>query len=175
MKASRTSNSHCSIARIMDAVGDRWSLLLLREAYYGTKRFDDFQYYLQVAPNILSARLKKLIKVGILRRVPLEEHRGRYEYLLTEKGRDFFPAYLALKRWGDAWLAEPEGPQVVFRDRATRTPIELPQLVTPGGEPLQLEHVEVVAGSGAVPFNRKRFAGNRSAHDPDVLARRPRR
>jgi DNA-binding HxlR family transcriptional regulator len=156
----------------MDAVGDRWSLLVLREAYYGTKRFDDFQYYLQVAPNILSARLKKLIKVGILRRVPLKEHRGRYEYVLTEKGRDFFPAYLALKRWGDAWLAEPEGPQVVFRDRATRTPIELPQPVTSNGEPLQLEHVEVVAGSGAVPFNRKRFAGGQSSDAPGRRARR---
>jgi DNA-binding HxlR family transcriptional regulator len=141
----------------MDAVGDRWSLLLLREAYYGTSRFDDFQYYLGVAPNILSARLKKLVKAGIMKRVPLKEHRGRFEYVLTDKGRDFFPAYLALKRWGDAWLAEPAGPQVVFRDRVTGQPIELPQLLTAQGAPLSFENTEVVPGSGAVPFNRKRF------------------
>jgi DNA-binding HxlR family transcriptional regulator len=157
MKSSRSSNAHCSIARTMDAVGDRWSLLLLREAYYGTKRFDDFQYYLGVAPNILSTRLKKLVKAGIMKRVPLKEHRGRFEYILTEKGRDFFPAYLALKRWGDAWLAEPVGPQVVFKERVTGRPVELPALLSSRGEPLRLEETEVVAGSGAVPFNRKRF------------------
>lgn len=156
----------------MDAVGDRWSLLLLREAYYGTRRFDDFQHYMGVAPNILSTRLKKLVKAGILRRVPLKEHRGRFEYLLTDKGRDFFPAYLALKRWGDAWLAGPAGPQVVFRDRATGQPVQLPQLKTPQGTPLQLEHVEVIAGSGAVPFNLKRF-GPRQASDETSSSRRP--
>ena len=150
----------------MDAVGDRWSLLVLREAYYGTKRFDDFQYYLGVAPNILSARLKKLVKAGIIARVPLKEHRGRFEYLLTGKGRDFFPAYLALKRWGDAWLAEPAGPQVVFRDRATGRPVELPRPVTSQGAPLELEHVEVVAGAGAVPFNQKRFGVARACDQP---------
>jgi DNA-binding HxlR family transcriptional regulator len=157
MKPSRSSNAHCSIARTMDAVGDRWSLLLLREAYYGTRRFDDFQHYIGVAPNILSARLKKLVKAGIMKRVRLPDHRGRFEYLLTDKGRDFFPAYLALKRWGDAWLAESAGPQVVFRDRATGRPIELPQLLTAQGAPLQVEDTEVVAGAGAVPFNRRRF------------------
>ena len=119
MKRSRLTNKECSIARAMEVVGDRWSILLLREAYYGTKRFDEFQYYLGVAPNILSARLKKFVDLGMMTRVPLPEHGGRHEYVLTKKGRDFFPTYLALKKWGDDWLAEPEGPQVVFRDRAS--------------------------------------------------------
>jgi HxlR-like helix-turn-helix len=92
-------------------------------------------------------------------RIPLPEHSGRYEYVLTEKGRDFFPAYLALKKWGDDWLAEPEGPQVVFRDRAAGREIKYPKLLTAGGKPLRLEDVEVVAGAGAVAFNRKRFGG----------------
>jgi DNA-binding HxlR family transcriptional regulator len=116
LKRSRSSNQECSIARAMDVVGDRWSILLLREAYYGTRRFDEFQYYLGVAPNILSTRLKKFVDLGMMTRVPLPEHGGRYEYVLTKKGRDFFPTYLALKKWGDDWLAEPEGPQVVFKD-----------------------------------------------------------
>jgi DNA-binding HxlR family transcriptional regulator len=116
----RSFNKECSISRAMEVVGDRWSILLLREAYYGTRRFDEFQYYLGVAPNILSARLKKFVDLGMMTRVPLPEHGGRYEYVLTKKGRDFFPTYLALKKWGDDWLAEPEGPQVVFRGSQQR-------------------------------------------------------
>jgi len=143
----------------MDVVGDRWSILLLREAYYGTRRFDEFQYYLGVAPNILSTRLKKFVDLGMMTRVPLSEHSGRYEYVLTKKGRDFFPTYLALKKWGDDWLAEPEGPQVVFKDRTSGRPVEYRPLLSARGEPLQLEDIEIVAGSGAVPFNRKRFGG----------------
>jgi DNA-binding HxlR family transcriptional regulator len=159
LKRSRSSNKECSIARAMDVVGDRWSILLLREAYYGTRRFDEFQYYLGVAPNILSTRLKKFVDLGMMTRVPLPEHSGRHEYVLTKKGRDFFPTYLALKKWGDDWLAEPEGPQVVFKDRISGRPVEYPPLLSARGEPLQLEDIEIVPGSGAVPFNRKRFGG----------------
>jgi DNA-binding HxlR family transcriptional regulator len=158
-KRSRLANKECSMARAMEVVGDRWTILILREAYYGVKRFDEFEYYVGVAPNILSARLKKLVDAGVMTRVPLPEHSGRYEYILTDKGRDFFPAYLALKRWGDDWLAEPEGPQVVFRDRTAGREITYPELKTASGKPLRLEDVEIVAGSGAVPFNRKRFGG----------------
>lgn len=158
-KKGGNANAHCSMARVMDVVGDRWSILILREAYYGVKRFDELARYIGVAPNILSSRLKKLVDAGVMTRAPLPEHSGRYEYVLTEKGRDFFPAYLALKKWGDDWLAKPEGPQVVFRDRADQREITYPKLLTASGEPLRLEDVEVVAGSGAHPFNRKRFGG----------------
>ena len=146
------------MARAMEVVGDRWSILILREAFYGVKRFDEFEYYVGIAPNILSSRLKKLVDAGVLTRVPLPEHAGRYDYVLTENGRDFCPAYLALKKWGDDWLAEPEGPQVMFRERAAGRAVQYPQLRAASGKPLRLEDVEVVAGSGAVPFNRKRFA-----------------
>lgn len=166
-KRARVANKECSMARAMEVVGDRWSILLLREAYYGVKRFDQFEYYVGVAPNILSNRLKKFVDVGIMERVPLAEHGGRYEYLLTDKGRSFFPAYLALKKWGDDWLAKPEGPQVVFRHRESGRPIEYPVLQAPGGKPLQLEDVEVIAGSGAVPFNRRRFATASTSPLPD--------
>jgi hypothetical protein len=92
-----------------------------------------------------------------MKRIKQKEHRGRFDYVLTDKGRDFFPAYLALKKWGDTWLAEPAGPQVVFRDRATGQPIEVPALTSSQGTPLSFEDTEVIAGSGAVPFNRERF------------------
>src|SRR5215208_2004339 len=158
-KRSRLANKECSMARAMEVVGDRWSILILREAYYGVKRFDEFEYYVGVAPNILSNRLKKFVDAGVMTRVPLPEHSGRYQYVLTEKGRDFFPAYLALKKWGDDWLAESTGPQVVFRDRASGQQVEYPNLMSARGKPLQLEDIEIVAGSGAVPFNQKRFGG----------------
>jgi DNA-binding HxlR family transcriptional regulator len=174
-KQSRLANKECSMARAMEVVGDRWSILILREAYYGVRRFDEFEYYVGIAPNILSTRLKKFVDAGIMIRVPLPEHAGRYEYVLTEKGRAFFPAYLALKKWGDDWLAEPAGPQVVFRERAAARPIEYPELRTSGGKPLRLEDVEIVAGAGAVPFNRKRFGGgaaDRVAEGPKAAVSR---
>jgi DNA-binding HxlR family transcriptional regulator len=164
-KGGRRANAQCSMARAMAVVGDRWSILILREAYYGTRRFDEFEYYIGVAPNILSNRLKRFVDAGIMIRVPLPEHSSRYDYVLTDKGRDFFPAYLALKRWGDDWLADPEGPQVVFRERGAGRVIECPKLLTKDGKPLRLEDVEVVAGRGAVAFNRKRFAGTKGAPD----------
>src|SRR6266481_2082500 len=158
-KRGRLANKECSMARAMEVVGDRWSILILREAFYGVKRFDEFEYYVGIAPNILSNRLKKFVDAGIMTRVPLPKHSTRYEYVLTEQGRDFFPAYLALKKWGDDWLAEPEGPQVVFRERSAGREIKYPRLLTASGKPLRLEDVEVVAGAGAVAFNRKRFGG----------------
>lgn len=173
-KRNRIANKECSVARAMEIVGDRWSVLLLREAYYGVKRFDEFEYFVGVAPNILSSRLKKLVDTGIMRRIPLAEHAGRYEYVLTEKGRDFFPTYLALKKWGDQWLAEPEGPQVVFNDRSSGLEIKYPALLTARGKPLRLEDIEIVPGAGAVPFNRKRFGtDSNSSAASDRPARKP--
>src|ERR1700761_2327594 len=145
VKQSRLANEECSMARAMEVIGDRWTILILREAYYGVTRFDEFEHYVGVAPNILSSRLKKLVDAGMMKRVPLPEHSGRYDYVLTEKGR------------GADWLAEPGGPQVVFRDRKAGRAITYPKLLNASGKPLRLEDVEVIAGSGAVPFNRRRF------------------
>jgi DNA-binding HxlR family transcriptional regulator len=169
VRQGRLANKQCSMARTMAVVGDRWSILILREAFYGVKRFDEFEYYVGIAPNILSNRLKKLVDAGVMTRVPLPEHAGRYDYVLTEKGRDFFPAYLALKKWGDDWLAEPEGPQVVFREREAGRAIKYPELRAASGKKLRPEDVEVVAGSSAVPFNRRRFG------TPGARPRAPRR
>jgi DNA-binding HxlR family transcriptional regulator len=174
-RGGRLANAQCSMARAMAVVGDRWSILILREAYYGTKRFDEFEYYIGMAPNILSNRLKRFVDAGIMRRAPLPEHSTRYEYVLTEKGLDFFPAYLALKRWGDDWLAEPEGPQVVFRDRVAGREIEHPKPLAASGKPLRLEDVEVVAGSGAVAFNNERFGGAARNAGPAARQSRSRR
>jgi DNA-binding HxlR family transcriptional regulator len=168
MERNQKANKFCSVARAMEVVGDRWSILVLREAYYGVTRFDEFQFYIGVATNILSARLKKFVDLGVMNRMQLPEHSRRYEYQLTEMGRDFFRTYLALKKWGDDWLADGTGPQVVFQDRESGKEVLSPAILGARGKALQLEDIEVIAGPAAVAFNRKRFgkgvplAGGRS-------------
>jgi len=98
-----------SVERTLSQVGDSWSFLVLRESFFGAKRFDDFQKGLNAAPNILSNRLKKLVGHGLLDRVPYSQHARRFEYQLTEKGRDLYPAIALLMQWGDRWLDEGKG------------------------------------------------------------------
>ena len=93
----------CSVARTLEVVGERWSLLILRDAFYGVRRFDDFQYDLGVARNILSDRLRKLVAQGVLERSRYADRPPRYEYRLTTKGRELLPVLLSLMHWGDKW------------------------------------------------------------------------
>src|SRR5687767_14538313 len=90
VKRSRLANKECSMARAMEVVGDRWSILILREAYYGVKRFDEFEHYIGIAPNILSTGLKKFVEAGVIRGLRLPDQAVRIEYVLTETGRVFF-------------------------------------------------------------------------------------
>jgi DNA-binding HxlR family transcriptional regulator len=96
----------CTIAKAMDVVGSRSAFLLLREAFYGTTRFDDFAKRVGISEPVAAARLKELVEVGLLERRPYQEpgQRTRMEYRLTEMGTDFFPALAALMEWGDRWL-----------------------------------------------------------------------
>jgi DNA-binding HxlR family transcriptional regulator len=94
----------CSIARALTVFGDRWTGLIIRECFFGTKRFDDFQRRLGIAPNILSNRLRRLVDTGFLQRVPYQDWPVRHEYQLTEQGRDFYHMPLALMAWGRRWL-----------------------------------------------------------------------
>jgi DNA-binding HxlR family transcriptional regulator len=106
----RTYDSQvCSIARALELVGERWSLLVIRDAFLGKRRFDEFQESLGIASNVLSDRLRRLVDAGILARVRYQEHPERFEYRLTEQGRELNTALIALLRWGDRHLA-PDGP-----------------------------------------------------------------
>ena len=100
------SAMQCSVARTLDVIGDKWSLLILRDAFYGVRRFDDFRLDLGVARNILTDRLNKLVDHDVLKRVPYEVKPPRYEYRLTEKGRDLLPVLLVMMRWGDKWASD---------------------------------------------------------------------
>jgi DNA-binding HxlR family transcriptional regulator len=104
----------CSIARTMDLLGDQWTLLVLREAFYGVTRFDRFQSSLGIARNTLTERLDRLVGAGLLHRERYQDRPARYEYLLTEMGRDFFPALAAIIQWGDRWLDDGAGPTITL-------------------------------------------------------------
>ena len=102
----------CSIGRAMEILGERWTFLILRESFYGVRRFSDMQRNLGIARNILSTRLQTLVGAGILERVLYREEPERYEYRLTEAGKDLYPAIVTLMRWGDRHLprrARPAG------------------------------------------------------------------
>src|ERR687885_1434461 len=94
----------CSIARAMEILGERWTFLILREAFYGVRRFSDIQRNLGIARNILSARLQTLVRAGILERRRYQEEPERFEYRLTAAGRDLYPAIITIMRWGDEHL-----------------------------------------------------------------------
>jgi DNA-binding HxlR family transcriptional regulator len=103
---------NCSIARALEIVGDRWTMLVIRSAFEGVRRFDDFQDVLGVARNVLTDRLARLCEEGLMRRVPYQERPERYEYRLTRKGVELWPAMMTLLMWGDRHYA-PEGPPVL--------------------------------------------------------------
>ncbi len=106
----KTYDIDCSVARTLEHIGERWTFMVLRDAFYGVRRFDDFQASLGVARNILAKRLSKLVDAGIMRKEPYQEHPPRYEYRLTEKGRDLVPILTSLLAWGDKWETEDEPP-----------------------------------------------------------------
>jgi DNA-binding HxlR family transcriptional regulator len=104
----------CSIAQSLEVIGERWSLLIVRDILNGNRRFGEIQGSLGVARNVLSARLQRLIAEGILERRPYQQGPERYEYFLTEKGLDLWPALIALLGWGDRYSTGPDGPPKVI-------------------------------------------------------------
>jgi DNA-binding HxlR family transcriptional regulator len=110
-------DQNCSIARTLEVVGERWSMLVVRDAFLGVRRFDDFQRSLGVSRNVLAARLSRLVELGVLHKERYSERPERYEYRLTERGRDLFPVMLALVDWGDRHAPTEAGAPKVFTHR----------------------------------------------------------
>jgi len=144
---------HCALARALGVVGEKWALLVVREAYYGLRRFDDFARALGCGRGVLSARLKTLTEEGVLeRRTYLEPgRRAREEYRLTDKGRDLFPAVLALMQWSERWMPSPAGPVAEVVSRRSREPVRIVMTTDPDVEPLAMREVEILPGPGATP------------------------
>jgi DNA-binding HxlR family transcriptional regulator len=117
MLASDYPGQQCSIARTLELIGERWTLLVLRDVFSGRRRFDQIQESLGVARNILTARLTRLVEEGILYRRRYQERPARFEYRLTEKGLDLWPVLVALLAWGDRHLSGEDTPPVVLVHR----------------------------------------------------------
>jgi DNA-binding HxlR family transcriptional regulator len=106
----------CSVARTLELIGERWTVLIIRDAFLGVRRFDDFQRSLGIARNVLQGRLERLTESGIMERVRYQERPERFEYKLTDKGLDLWPVVVALLKWGDRHAA-PEGPALILEHR----------------------------------------------------------
>jgi DNA-binding HxlR family transcriptional regulator len=141
----------------MDLLGDWWTPLVLREAFYGIRRFDEFHQGLGIARNTLADRLRRLVDEGLLEKVPYQSDPVRHDYVLTEKGRDFFGVLAAMARWGDRWLAGEAGPPITFHHERC------------GHD----SHAEVVCAHCAEPLTAEDTAMRMGPGYPERLARRP--
>jgi DNA-binding HxlR family transcriptional regulator len=156
----------CPAARALECVGEWWSILILRDAFQGFTRFDEFEGSLGIAPSILSRRLAHLTASGIFERRLYSKRPPRYEYILTPKGRDFFPVVVAIVAWGNRHLA-PKGESLVLAERETVRPLNPLLVDARSRKPITTANVVAVPGPQASPDMRRRLASTRALR-PDV-------
>lgn len=164
---------NCSIARALDQIGERWSLLIIRECSLGTVRFDAFQQRLGIARNVLTNRLNDLTEQGILEKVPLGDSNRFFEYRLTQKGEELYPVLIALMQWGDRWITtKHRAPLKVVDDRTGREIAEI-SLRSADGRVLSMRDVRLEAGPGATESTRATTAARNFAFLGDQLPPKP--
>jgi DNA-binding HxlR family transcriptional regulator len=146
VKLKPFDNMNCALAKTLDIIGERWTLLILRDAFCGTRRFDEFRHNLGIARNILTVRLKRLVSEGIMERRPLDS--GRYEYVLTNKGLDLQPVLLSMTHWGDRYKPSPKGRRMIFIERASGQPIADMSVRSTDGRALAPRDIKGVPGPG---------------------------
>jgi DNA-binding HxlR family transcriptional regulator len=149
MRYSKIAEENCSIARTLAVLGERWTLLVLRQSFLRTKRFEDFQAALGIARNVLAERLQRLVGEGILERRQYQERPARYEYKLTQKGLDLYPVLVSLMQWGDRYNAE-DGAPVVLVHRSCGHVADPNFVCSHCGEELDPREVRPEPGPGAL-------------------------
>jgi DNA-binding HxlR family transcriptional regulator len=149
MERRSFADMHCSVAQCLEVVGEWWSMLILRDVFMGVTRFDEFHDRLGISRNILNQRLNRLVDAGVLSKVPYQEHPPRYDYRLTDKGRDLWPVLNAMRQWGDKHEA-PDGPPLVLTHKGCGHATEPMLACSVCGEPLGPRDVRASAGPGAV-------------------------
>lgn len=140
----------CSIAQCVEVVGDRWSMLILRDCFLGVTRFDEFQRRLGISRNILQQRLMKLVDAGVLDRMAYCDHPARYDYLLTERGEDLWPVMAAMRQWGDRHAA-PNGPPVEIFHPGCQSSTHVDFVCALCGGKLHAGNVAALPGKGRGP------------------------
>jgi DNA-binding HxlR family transcriptional regulator len=164
---------NCSAARALELVGERWSLLIVRDALFrGITRFSDFQRNLGVAPNILATRLDGFVTAGLMEVRQYSDRHEYYEYLLTDKGRDLEPVIVALTFWGDRWAAPPQGPPIVFEHAVCGGAVQQQIRCATCGETPAPAEVVARAGPGGVDQISQATRGPLDAHRRRDGARR---
>jgi len=137
----------CSVAQCLEVIGEWWTMLIVRDAFLGVRRFDDFQARLGISRNVLTQRLRHLVDHGVLERVLYSEHPPRHEYRLTDKGRDLWPVLTAMRQWGDAWEA-PDGPPLLVEHRGCGHALDAVMTCATCGHRLGPRDVQVRPGPG---------------------------
>lgn len=140
----------------LEVVGDKWALPIMREAFFGIRRFSEFQSVLGCARNLLSARLGNLVKRGLLelQTYQLAGQRARHEYALTDKGRELLPVLVALLQWGDRWEVDPKGPPILLTHRDCGAPVRATLGCANGHSNFQPDEITIAAGPGAIRVER---------------------
>jgi DNA-binding HxlR family transcriptional regulator len=168
MSKSNLRHGNCPIARVTALLGDSWSLMIIREAFLGSRGFNDFERQLGIARNILTDRLRKLVETGLLRRRTSETDRRMVEYTLTKSGRALFPVLIALSQWVEENLDDCCHP-VRFVERATGEEIQRIRVLSADGRPLEAHQLTMLPGPDADPALKARLvsaieqAGRREA------------
>jgi DNA-binding HxlR family transcriptional regulator len=157
MPTKSSSVTECPAARALDTVGEWWSILILRDAFQGTTRFDEFEASLGIAPNMLSRRLRHLTDAGMFARRRYQDRPPRYEYVLTPRGRDFFPVLVALFNWGNRHLA-PRGEAIVMANRDDLRPLDPVIIDAVDRHPITPANTVVIPGPRASRDMRHRLA-----------------
>ncbi|HKY91343.1 MAG TPA: helix-turn-helix domain-containing protein [Nevskiaceae bacterium] len=174
MSLGDLSHQHCSVARSLLAVGDAWTLMIVRELFLGSRRFDEFLAQTGISPHLLSVRLRELEAARIVERRAYQARPVRHEYRLTPKGVDLWDVITALREWGDRWHEWPEGPPVKVRHTACGHVAHAKAVCTACGEPMAPREVEVVfskhareqrarASASRPPSGRRAASGSRRA------------
>jgi DNA-binding HxlR family transcriptional regulator len=151
MKQKRFDQMNCGIAQALEALGDWWTLLIVRDAFFGARRFVDFQRNLGIAKNILSARLAHLVEHEIFERVDVGSVGERFEYRLTDKGEALLTVLTALREWSDEWVFGRGNEPLIMRDRETGRRVPKLRVTDSEGKPLTRRDLRSVPGPGASP------------------------
>src|ERR1035441_3049041 len=176
MLGNQYTSQTCSIAGALEVVGERWSLLIVRDVFLGLRRFDEIQEDLGIARNVLQTRLIRLLDHGVLERRLYHERPQRYEYRLTEKGLDLWPTVVALMKWGDKHAQPPAGPPVLLEHRGCGGAVDEHRICERCGAPLSVRDVRAQPGPGASadhPLLRRQAVERRPAPGPHPGAALP--
>jgi DNA-binding HxlR family transcriptional regulator len=161
MKWHLLEEEPCSVARTIAVIGDRWTLLLLRDCFLRVRRFEDFQARLGVTRHVLADRLKKLVRHGVLRRVPYQARPKRHEYILTQKGLDLYPIIMAIVHWGDTHMVDERGRPKLYEHKACGKLFDAVLTCSQCGGRLSAREVHVHVGPGASAGERSSARSNR--------------